>query len=261
VFVASSSADPTYACLAMYAFEPIRPAWETLWSAVHRSAPWTPPTLRWSDDIHATWTDPNCVVGQACGWPVATLLRDSVEVVGAFTLTVAGARGHRYRSVLVGRDRRGLSELVDAGAVAVANSADSLSGWIGFLSAAREAGATDRWPGEVIWSGAHVESLRHLRDGRADVASIDAISLAHINRLYPDLVASLYEIGNGPLVPSLPIIVPAATPRAIVDSLRDAFTWAVSDPTVADACRALFIDGFVSLDHAEYATTLQLVEV
>jgi ABC-type phosphate/phosphonate transport system substrate-binding protein len=163
--------------------------------------------------------------------------------------------------VLVGRDRRELSELVDAGAVAVANSADSLSGWISFLPAAREAGATDGWPGEVIWSGAHIESLRHLGDGRADVACIDAISLAHVKRLYPELVAGLHEIGNGPLVPSPPVIVPAETPSAIVDSLRDAFTWAVSDPAVAEASGALCIDGFVSLDHAEYATTLQLVEV
>jgi hypothetical protein len=38
-------------------------------------------------------------------------------------------------------------------------------------------------------------------------------------------------------------------------------TWAVSDAAVADACSALCIDGFVSLDHAEYATTLQLVNV
>jgi ABC-type phosphate/phosphonate transport system substrate-binding protein len=245
----------------MYPYESIRPAWDALWAEVHRSAPWTPATLRWSDDVHATWTDPNCVVAQACGWPVAALLRDTVEVVGAFTLTIPEARGHRYRSVLVGRDRRQLTELADSGAVVVANSADSLSGWVSFLAAATDAGVVGRWPGEVLWSGAHLESLRHLHDGRADVACIDALSLFHIKRLYPDLVAGLHEIGHGPLVPSPPVIVPAATPSALIDSLRDALTWAVSEPTVADACGALGIDGFVSLDHAEYATTLQLVDV
>jgi len=258
--VAHSTADPTYACLAMYPFKPIRPAWDALWTAVHRSAPWAPATLRWTDDVHATWTDPNCVVGQACGWPVAALLRDSVEVVGAFTLTIPEARGHRYRSVLVGRDRRQLAELAEAGAVVVANSADSLSGWISFLAAAAEAGVVGRWPGEVIWSGAHIESLRYLQEQRADVACIDALSLVHIKRLYPELVAGLHEIGDGPLVPSPPVIVPAATPSALIDSLRDALTWAVSESTVADACGALCIDGFVSLDHAEYATTLELVD-
>ena len=245
----------------MYPFEPIRAAWETLWAAVHRSAPWTPATLRWTDDVHATWEDPNCVVGQACGWPVAALLRDTVDVVGAFTLTVPGARGHRYRSVLVGRDERSLVELAAAGAVAVANSADSLSGWISFLAAvdASEAGA--QWPGEVIWSGAHIESVRHLREGRADVACIDALTMALIKRHYPELVSELHEIGTGPLVPSPPVIVPSATPGALVDSLRDAFTWALADPTVAASSAELYIDGFVSLDNAEYATTRLLVDI
>jgi ABC-type phosphate/phosphonate transport system substrate-binding protein len=243
----------------MYPFEPIRPAWETLWAAVHRSAPWTPATLRWTDDVRVTWTDPNCVVGQACGWPVAAFVRDAVEVVGAFTLTVPNARGHRYRSVVVGRDRRSLAELAGAGAVAVANSVDSLSGWVSFLAAAEAAGAGARWPGEVIWSGAHVESLRHLQAGLADVACIDALSMALIRRLYPELVSGLHEIGDGPLVPSPPVIVPSATPGALIDSLRDALTWAVSDPIVADASAELCIDGFVSLDHEEYATTLALV--
>ncbi len=259
--VAPSPVDPSYACLAMYPFEPIRAAWDTLWAAVHRSAPWTPATLRWTDDVHATWTDPNCVVGQACGWPVAALLRDTVDVVGAFTLTVPGARGHRYRSVLVGRDGRSLEELAAAGAVAVANSADSLSGWISFLAAVDASGAGTDWPGEVIWSGAHIESLRHLREGRADVACIDALSMTLIKRHYPELASGLHEIGEGPLVPSPPVIVPAATPGALVDSLRDAFTWAVADATMADARAELCIDGFVSLDNAEYATTLLLVDI
>ncbi len=244
----------------MYPFEPIRPAWDTLWAAVHRSAPWTPATLRWTDDVYATWTDPNCVVGQACGWPVAALLRDAVEVVGAFTLTIPEARGHRYRSVLVGRDRRSLAELAGVGAVVVANSSDSLSGWISFLAATEAAGLGATWPGEVVWSGAHIESLRHLREQRADVACIDALSLKFIGRLYPELVSGLHEIGNGPLVPSPPVIVPSATPLALIDSLRDALTWAVSDATVADASAELCIDGFVSLDHEEYATTLHLID-
>jgi ABC-type phosphate/phosphonate transport system substrate-binding protein len=245
----------------MYPFDPIRAAWDALWATVHRSAPWTPATLRWTGDVSATWTDPNCVVGQACGWPVAAILRDAIEVVGAFTLTVPEASGHRYRSVIVGRDRRTLPELADAGAVVVANSADSLSGWISFLAAARDAGAARQWPGEVIWSGAHRESLRHLQNGRADVACVDALSMALIKRLYPEIVSGLHEIGHGPLVPSPPVIVPASTPIALVDSLRDAFTWAVSDSTMAGTCRELCIDGFVSLDHTEYATTRQLIDV
>jgi ABC-type phosphate/phosphonate transport system substrate-binding protein len=187
---------------------------------------------------------------------VAALLREKVKVVGAFTLDVPGARGHRYRSVLVGRDRRSLAELAASGAVVVANSEDSLSGWISFLAAVDAAGvgdvATPGWPGEVVWSGAHIESVRRLRDGSADVACIDPLSLHHITRLYPDLVSGLHQIGHGPLVPSPPVIVPSETPDALVDSLRDAFTRAMSDAAAAEARGELCIDGFVSLDRTEY---------
>ena len=87
------------------------------------------------------------------------------------------------------------------------------------------------------------------------MACIDALSLTLIKRLYPELVSGLHEIGSGPLVPSPPVIVPAATPSALVDSLRDAFTWALSDRDRGRLPRAeLCIDGFVALDNAEYAT-------
>ncbi|MGH9134780.1 MAG: phosphate/phosphite/phosphonate ABC transporter substrate-binding protein [Ilumatobacteraceae bacterium] len=250
--------DPSYACLAMYPFEPIRTAWEGIWDAVHRSAPWTPAALRWTDDVQATWVDPHCVVGQACGWPVAALLSGSVEVVGAFALTIPDARGHRYRSVLVARDRQPLDELAARGAIVAANSADSLSGWISLLAAVAAAGITTGWPGEVVWSGAHIASLGCVQDGRAEMACIDPLSLAHIRRHFPDLVAGLHEIGHGPLVPSPPVIVPAGTPPALIASLRDAFTWAASDPAVTGARAELRIDGFVALDHDEYQTTLAL---
>ena len=93
--------DVPYASLAMYPFEPLQPAWERLWSAVHELAPWTPASLRWDGDAHDHWTDPDCLVAQACGWPVVTSLHGHVEVVGAFTLALDDGDGHRYRSVVM----------------------------------------------------------------------------------------------------------------------------------------------------------------
>ena len=176
-------------------------------------------------------TDPNCVVGQACGWPVAALLRDTVDVVGAFTLTVPGARGHRYRSVLVGRDERSLVELAAAGAVAVANSADSLSGWISFLATVDASG-----PGPVarrgdLVRGAHREPASPAGRARRRGVHRRAEHGTHQAPL-PRSRGGAARDRHGPLVPSPPVIVPAATPGALVDSLRDAFTWAVADATV-----------------------------
>lgn len=240
----------------MYPFEPIRPAWEALWAAVHERARWTPATVVWADDVQARWRDPACVVGHACGWPVAGELRDRLHVVGAFSLALADADGHRYRSVIVADDERSLDARVLADTVAAASSDDSLSGWISLGVASTGAGTG--WPGAIRWTGAHVDSVRAVRAGEADLASIDALSWEHISRCHPELVDGLHIIGRGPWVPSPPIVTPVSTPTARVEELRRAFTAAMADPSTAAARRELLLNGFVALDHTEYEPLLQL---
>jgi len=86
-----------------------------------------------------------------------------------------------------------------------------------------------------------------MRSGRAEVASIDAVTLAHVRRHRPGLLAGLHEIGHGPLVPSLPIVAPAAVGQELVDRVRTALTAVVADDVVAATCEELLITGFVPL--------------
>lgn len=245
-----------YASLAMYAFEPLQRAWEQLWSAIHERAPWTPASLRWDGDAHDHWTDPDCVVAQACGWPVVTSLHGHVEVVGAFTLSLDDGDDHRYRSVVMANRPVALADLVAERATAAVNAPDSLSGWVSLLVAA--VGPGGAWPGPVQWTGGHVESLRALRDGRADVASIDALSLAFVRRDDPDLVDGLHEIDRGPWVPSLPVVVRAGTPARWVDGLRHAIVDAFDSRELAGASDDLLIDGFAPLEDRDYEPLLAL---
>lgn len=234
----------------MYPFPQLRSAWERLWSAVHARAPWTPLSLRWDGDVHDHWADPSCSVAQACGWPVATTLRDHLDVVGAFELTLGHADGHRYRSVILTNRPGGLTDLVTAGTTVAASGPDSLSGWVSLLAATVGAGAT--WPGPVRWTGGHVASMRAVQDGLADVTSVDALSLAYVRRDQPDLAAGLHEIGRGPLVPSLPVVVRAGTSAIQVADLRNAFVDALDDPALGSERAELLIDGFIALDGIAY---------
>jgi len=240
----------------MYPFEWLRPAWEHLWSTVHEQAPWTPASLRWDGDVHDHWVDPDCRVAHACGWPVATTLRGDVEVVGAFALALDDADGHRYRSVVLANRPVALRDVAVTGTIAAANAPDSLSGWVSLLAATVGPGAT--WPGPVRWTGGHVESLRALQHGRAEVASVDELSLAYVRRHDPDLAAGLHEIGRGPWVPSLPVVVRAGTPVRLVDELRNAIVESLRRPALAEARDDLFLDGFVALDDSAYRPLLAL---
>ncbi len=250
--IVSDVSDGSYASLGMYPFDSIVTAWEQLWAVVHGRAPWTPAHLSWTNDVHRDWREPLCVVSHACGWPVAAQLVGQVEVVGAFSLTIPGSRGHEYRSVLIGRDPDVLGRLGEPDLVVAANSQDSLSGWVSLLAGTGLAS----WPGPIVWTGAHIHSLKALAVGEADLACIDGLSLVHLTNTRPELLAGLHEVGLGPWIPSPAIVVRPDRSQADRQQLAEGFRLAVSDQAIGGP---LHFDGFVSLDNAAYEPTLHLI--
>lgn len=237
----------------MYGFAPVRPHLEHLWSLVVGGLPSLPHSLEWDVDLHEQWRSPSLAVSQTCGWPVVTELADlvasgAVRVLGTFVPAIAGVEGHTYRSVLVARSPEpGSLE----GVRAAVNSTASLSGWVSLIHAVHGAGAT--WQGDVLITGSHADSMVAVRDGRADVASIDALTFALQCRWFPDVVAGLHVVGHGPRVPCLPIIAGPAASEIATGALRDALRAAVLDASSATARGALLIHDFVPLDAADYA--------
>lgn len=246
--------------LGMYPFPELRPAWERLWQGVTDRLPWLPSELTWHDDLHEAWRSDDLLVDHTCGWPLVTQLSSIVRVVGAFESTVPEADGPTYRSVLVARTP---IEPVDAehvhGLRAAVNDAHSLSGWVSLLAAVHGTGAP--WQGPVVWTGAHVESVRALHDDVADIASIDALTWAHITSFRPELVVDLHVVGHGPRVPALPVVVGRRFPDDELPALRRALHDTVVDPGFADDARLLRLRGFIPLDLADYLPLRELARV
>ena len=178
--------------LGMYPFDAIRWAYDRFWEAVHDRVHWVPPALDWSVDLHDSWVRHDLVVGYTCGWPLVDQLRDRVRVVGTFAAASPEADGHSYRSVLMARRPGQPADF--AGETAAVNSTDSLSGWISLLAAVH--GPGEQWQGDVVMTGSHVASLRAVGDGRAEIASIDSVTLWQARRLLPELVEDLVVVGN-----------------------------------------------------------------
>jgi ABC-type phosphate/phosphonate transport system substrate-binding protein len=243
--------------LGMYPFASVAWAWDEIWTAVHARVPWTPASLTRSGDVHARWYDNDCVVTQVCGWPFAALHRNDMHVVGAFSLDLPDAEpGGYYRSVLLSSHDRSLSELVGPHVHAVANSADSLSGWHSLRAAT--VGPGQAWPGTVTFTSAQHDSILALAKGEADLASIDSWSLAFIAAEEPDLVAGLHRVGRGPRIPTPALTARKSIGDRMVDELRDAFDDALGAPETATARAALHIDGFARLGLDDYLATLPL---
>ena len=95
-----------------------------------------------------------------------------------------------------------------------------------------------------VTSGSHRGSLTLLQDGRADIAAIDCVSLAGLQRCAPELLAGLKVIGSTASAPGLPLVTSIHTSEAELAALRRALATASTDPELADVREALFIDGF-----------------
>lgn len=244
-----------YVGFDMYPFPSFAWAWDELWAAVHERTPWTPERLTHSSDPHADWQDDDCIVTQVCAWPFATRHREEMNVIGAFELDLADAEpGGHYRAVLLSPHDHDLT--IGPDTHAVANSVDSLSGWVSLLAATLGPGAV--WPGSVTLTSAHYDSVRALAKGEADLGSIDSWSVSFIEAEAPDLLAGLRRVGVGPAVPTPAIAARGSLELGLVDELRDAFAEAIADPATATARDALHIDGFVRLTLDDYLAVLPL---
>lgn len=234
------------ASLAMYSFPSLRTATDALWSHVRGHLGWGPDELEWVVQPPEVWHHDDLVCAQACGWPLVTSLADRVTPLGTFEFDVPGAQDGTYRSVIVGHDATPLDQLVAGPGVVVAvNGLDSLSGWVSLQHV---------WggvPDQVVHTGAHLESVRAVVEGHAEVASIDAVSWFHFCRDEPRLTETLHVIGAGPRVPCLPLVTGRRYADAVPE-LRAALAAAVADPAAAAAVAALRIRAFVPLDVADY---------
>jgi len=243
------------AVLGMYDFPELRSSWDALYQRAASDVGGAPANLSWDVDAHDSWLHPDLTLGMACGWPLIKTLWDEVKVVGTFSYTGTDGPGHMYRSVVVTSTDLTFDQIADTPAQtrAALNSVDSLSGHISLLAAF---GQGLRWPGDVVYTGSHVASIEAVRSGAADVAAIDGMTWRYRGRQDPATLAGLRVVGEGPLVPGLPLIVPAVTPDAQIDAWRDGFLDAVRDPTLEDALRQLMISGFVPLDAGNYSAAL-----
>jgi ABC-type phosphate/phosphonate transport system substrate-binding protein len=232
---------------------------DALWSLVRAElaerGTSTPDRLSHRPRLPEAWTRPDLVVSQACGWPLVTELNRRVTTVGTFRYRVPSAEGGTYRSRIVSRRARSDLELSDlAGRTAAVNARNSLSGWVSLVA---ELGRSGGWPGPVLVTGSHAESLRALADGRADIASIDAVTYALVERLRPELVDHLVDVGSGPRVPCLPIIGPAGLSDGQVATWRSALSVAIAGTGAAPVRDTLLVEAFAPMDLADYEAALE----
>ncbi|MFW8593436.1 phosphate/phosphite/phosphonate ABC transporter substrate-binding protein [Cribrihabitans neustonicus] len=189
--------------LAMYDRPETAAANDTLWGLVRARLGGGPERLTRDADMWEVWQSPDLLLSQTCGCPYRTRLYGHVQLVGTPDYGLPGCPPGYYNSVFIARKADAGQPLsAFAGRTFAYNEGLSQSGW-----AAPMVHLHDRsiLPGALAETGGHRASARAVAEGRADFASLDALSWELIRR-YDGFAGDLCEVERSVPTPALPYI-------------------------------------------------------
>jgi ABC-type phosphate/phosphonate transport system substrate-binding protein len=233
----------------MYDFPPLHSATDDFWSALAarlRAAGIADvPSALTRDVSHVeTWRDPRLLFGQACQYPLASAWHDAVQLLAIPAYTAPGCDGSRYRSAVIVKAEDPALRLEDLrGRRCAVNERDSNSGSNLLRAAIAPLAERGRFFASVVLTGGHLASVRAVAQGPADVAAIDCVSYAHIQRFSPELTARLRILDWTASSPGLPYVTARACDASIVAALRAALALVLADPALASVRAALLLAG------------------
>jgi ABC-type phosphate/phosphonate transport system substrate-binding protein len=210
------------------------------------------------------WRNPSLLFAQGCEYPLAKSFADRVRLVATPMYSAAGCEGARYRSAIVVRGsavdddagsadgaRGGFATLADLrGRRCVINELESNSGMNLLRAAVAPLATGGRFFGSVAVSGSHLRSVEMVAAGEADVASVDCVSFALFQHLYPAVVRELRVLCWTPSSPCLPFITARSASDGTVRALHSALADVFDDARLAPAREQLLMIG-VDLEPGE----------
>ena len=248
------------AALPMYLRDETRAPLAELWSGIRTAlarrwgrprAGRLPDRLTEPADLMTHWGTANLLLSEICGLPYRTHFKGRVAYVGSLDLGLPDCPPGHYNSVLVVRRDETRTRPEDWPDLTLAvNGRDSQSGW----AAPRAAAAALRTRfGDEVLTGAHRQSARHVAEGRADIAAIDAHTWRLMQRF--DDLSALREIGRTGPTPGLLWITAADEDAADVARAAAEGIEALSP----DARDLLGLRGLVRLPAGAYPAVVQPV--
>lgn len=214
------------ASLGMYDFGVLMAANDRLWAGVRNGLRAlgiaAPDALTRGDGAYwPAWEAPDLVLSQTCGYPFRARLHQNVAYVGTPDYGVEGCPPGHYTSVFVARKDDPRQTLADFDGAAFAyNEALSQSGWAAPQTHAARLGLRLR---PALMTGGHRRSAVAVAEGRADIAAIDAVTLALMLEQADPVTASLQVIARTDPTPGLPLITAkGAAAGAIFDAVAAA---------------------------------------
>ena len=247
------------ASFPMYDFEEVRGAHEALWSAVARKleragVEGVPAALDQSRDLHELWTDPGLLLSQCCGADLVGRYAGALALVATPLYQAPGCDGCDYSSVVLVAENSPATELSDLrDAVCVVNSRESHSGANALRALVAPLSRRGRFFSRVVTSGSHPASVAAVAQGGADIAAVDCVTYAHLERYRPSLLRGTRRLCYTARAPGIPFVTRTGTRL-----LQKALLEAVAEPETRAAGAAVFIGGVEVLPRSAYRRIVAL---
>ncbi|AHM73118.2 phosphate ABC transporter substrate-binding protein [Yersinia hibernica] len=257
---------PMLISLPMYGVRPqqdVQPFWQILSRHLHLyGITGINEQLFWPSDLLPHWRDSALLLSQTCGFPLVTQLHQQVQLVGTFSYQSPYCSGAYYRSLVVVRDDEEGEQLSDFRHRVVAyNSTDSQSGYNALRALIFPLAVNGRFFSHAVASGGHYRSIAMIQQRQADIAAIDCVSFALLQRANPSAVAGLKIIAQTDAAPGLPLITSLATSAEQLIRIRQAIEATINSSEATFAKDKLLITGFSILPWSDYGIIKQMQEM
>jgi ABC-type phosphate/phosphonate transport system substrate-binding protein len=218
-----------------------------------------PDNLTRGGDVLDLWTAPDLFFSQTCGYPLTHALAGEVALVATPVYACPGCEGGSYHSEILVRADDAAESLAELrGRRAAINGSDSQSGCSALRHAVAELAVEGRFFTSVKTSGSHLQSMRLVAEGVADVCAIDTVTYHLIARSQPELTDRLRVLAASAAAPALPYIARRDLPEADLARLRAGLVRACADPALAEVRAALLLEGIVVRPLSDYDRILDL---
>jgi ABC-type phosphate/phosphonate transport system substrate-binding protein len=246
------------ASMPMYDMPEVRGALDGLWGGFARhlrreGVAGVPDRLVHAPPLPDPWNDPELLFGQCCGYHLVGGYGDRLQPIATPHFDAPECAGCDYASVIVvGEDCIATDVLEMRGAVCAVNEPDSHSGMNALRALVAPASRDGRFFSAVKSSGAHAASVEMVRNGAADVAAIDCVSYALLERHRPAALVGVRKLGRTQRAPALPYVTRRTVDADTVARMRAALFQAFADPSLASAREALLLKDIEAIPVSAY---------
>ncbi|MHC4077269.1 MAG: phosphate/phosphite/phosphonate ABC transporter substrate-binding protein [Planctomycetota bacterium] len=256
--------DPehTAVCLPWYDFPETRRYADELWGWLAMELAdggftHVPERLAREIDHESALEHPNLLLSQTCGLVAIGRARHLVRIVATPCYQAWGCEGSKYRSFVVVRRAyraRNLESL--RGSRCVINEPWSHSGMNALRMLVASSHHDGRFFAEVKESGSHVRSLEMIAANEADVAAIDCVTYALVERYRPGLLRAVRVLTPTAPAPAPPFVTSLKNTDGRIEILRGALRRFLQDDTCAEIRRELLLEGIEVHEAAAYEPML-----